>query len=87
LTRPVVRIAYCAECGYEDQALAVARELLIDVGQSLSSVTLIPFGDGTFEVSVDGRLVHSMARDGGFPDPGTMSAAVRAKLAPAAEEA
>jgi predicted Rdx family selenoprotein len=36
----------------------------------------------TFEVSVGGVLVHSMARDGGFADHGRIKAAVRERLEP-----
>jgi predicted Rdx family selenoprotein len=31
-------------------------------------------------VSVDGLLVHSMKRDGGFPEQTTVKSAVRARL-------
>jgi selenoprotein W-related protein len=86
MTRPVVRIAYCAECGYEEQALAVTRELVMGLGSAISSVTLIPWMDGTFDVSVDGQLVHSMARDGGFPEAGAVSTAIRERLEPTRKE-
>ncbi len=41
----------------------------------------MPWLDGTFEASVDGRLLHSMARDGGFPEHATIVDAVSASLA------
>ena len=47
----------------------------------LASIELVPWLEGTFEVSVDGRLVHSMARDGGFPEHATIIDAVTAGLA------
>ena len=61
-----VRIVYCAECGYEPQTLALADALMRRFGHDLASIEIVPWLEGTFEVSVDGRLVHSMARDGGF---------------------
>jgi selenoprotein W-related protein len=46
----------------------------------LGSITLIPWHDGAFDVVVDGELVHSMYRDGGFPQSETIVAAVRSRL-------
>ncbi len=75
-----VRITYCAECGYEPQTLALASALMTAFGDRLSAIELVPWLDGTFDVSVNGDLVHSMARDGGFPEPAAVVAAVRARL-------
>jgi selenoprotein W-related protein len=77
-----VRITYCAECGYEPQTLDLAKALMLEFGSRLSSIELIPWDAGTFDVSVGGQLVHSMTRDGGFPDQKTIKAAVRARLTP-----
>lgn len=83
MTRPAVRIAYCADCGYDGQAIDLARALLSEFGHDLSSVSIFPWDDGTFDVSVDGTLVHSMAKDGGFADPGRVKEAIRAQVAAA----
>ena len=76
-----VRIVYCAECGYEPQTLALADVLMRRFGHDLASIELVPWLEGTFEVSVDGRLVHSMARDGGFPEHAAIIDAVTSSLA------
>ncbi|MEO7909525.1 MAG: Rdx family protein [Roseiflexaceae bacterium] len=47
----------------------------------LASIKLIPWQDGAFDVVVDGELVHSMYRDGGFPASATIIDAVRGRLA------
>lgn len=79
--RPVkVKIAYCAECGYEPQTLALAGDLMREFQHQLSSIEIIPWYDGSFEVWVDGELVHSMYRDGGFPASQAIARAVRARL-------
>jgi selenoprotein W-related protein len=81
-TRPVkVTITYCAECGYEPQTLALAEALMKQFRHELSEIELIPWEEGAFDVVVDGELVHSMYRDGGFPEHATIIAAVRRRQA------
>ena len=75
-----VKITYCAECGYEPQTLSLADALMRTFQHKLASIEIIPWYDGSFEVTVDGNLVHSMYRDGGFPDPETVIQAVRSRL-------
>jgi selenoprotein W-related protein len=75
-----VKITYCAECGYEPQTLDLAKALMLEFGSRLSAIELIPWDSGTFEVSVGGQLVHSMRREGGFPQPEAIKNAVRARL-------
>jgi selenoprotein W-related protein len=79
-----VKITYCAECGYEPQTLALVKALMYEFAGQLSGIELIPWEGGTFDVSVDGQLVHSMRRDGGFPEHDVVKRAIRAKLAPPA---
>ena len=80
-TQPVkVKITYCAECGYEPQTLSLTDVLMRTFQHNLESIEIIPWYDGSFEVSVDGTLVHSMYRDGGFPEPDTVVQAVRSRL-------
>ncbi len=89
MARPVVnvKITYCAECGYEPQTLALTEKLMLTFGHDISSIELIPWYEGSFDVSVGGTLVHSMYRDGGFPEHETVITAVRAQLAAAVEKA
>lgn len=77
-----ISITYCAECGYEDQTLALASALMREFLHKLASIELIPWQDGAFDVVVDGELVHSMYRDGGFPDPAQIIQFVRKRLEP-----
>jgi selenoprotein W-related protein len=75
-----VKITYCADCGYEPQTLELAKALMLEFGSRLSCIELIPWDGGTFEVSIDGDLLHSMKRDGGFPKHATITDGVRARL-------
>lgn len=77
-----VSITYCADCGYEAQALELARALMLAFGHHLAKIELVPWLEGAFDVSVDGELVHSMRRDGGFPAAERILEAIRPRLAP-----
>ncbi|MBF6589119.1 MAG: Rdx family protein [Ktedonobacterales bacterium] len=77
-TRPIkVTITYCSECGYEPQTLALAEALMKQFRHELSAIELIPWYEGSFDVTVDGELVHAMYREGGFPEHAAVIAAVR----------
>jgi selenoprotein W-related protein len=75
-----VKITYCADCGYEPQALDLTKALMYEFGSKLSAIEIIPWESGTFDVSVDGELVHSMKREGGFPEHATVKSAVRSRI-------
>ena len=76
--RPIkVTISYCAECGYEPQTLALAQALMVRFRHELSEIELIPWEDGAFDVVVDGELVHSMFREGSFPEHSLVIEAVK----------
>ena len=53
---------------------------MLEFGSRLAGIELIPWDSGTFDVSLDGQLLHSMRREGGFPDNEKIKKAVRAHL-------
>jgi selenoprotein W-related protein len=80
-----VTITYCAECGYEPQTLALAEALMKAFTHQLTSIELVPWYEGSFDVAVNGKLIHSMYREGGFPDHSTIVDAVKEQLAAPAQ--
>jgi selenoprotein W-related protein len=76
-----VTITYCAECGYEPQTLSLTEALMKAFTHQLTSIELVPWYEGSFDVAINGELVHSMYREGGFPDNSTIVEAVRKQLA------
>lgn len=80
--KPVkITITFCVECGYSPQALELTSALVKSLHYNLSSIELIPWQDGAFDVTVAGDLVHSMMRDGGFPESADIVQAARERLA------
>ena len=75
-----VTITYCAECGYEPQTLALTEALMKAFTHQLTAIELLPWYEGSFDVAVNGRLIHSMYREGGFPDHSTIIAAVKKQI-------
>ena len=72
-----VEIVYCTQCRWLLRAAWLAQELLSTFQDDLSEVALLPGTGGIFEVRLDGALVWSRARDGGFPDAAELKRRVR----------
>jgi selenoprotein W-related protein len=71
-----IKITYCYDCGYTDQALDLVRKLLADFEDDLEGLTLVPASDGIFDVEVDGKMVHSKHKSGWFPEYDKLKASI-----------
>ena len=54
----------------------MALELLDHYRKGISDLKLVPSGGGTFEVSVNGKLVYSKLKEGRFPEPKELKDAI-----------
>lgn len=75
-----VSITYCAECGYEEPTLRLARHLMEQFHLYLRRIEIVPAANGELEVVLDGELVHSTRQSGRFPNAEEIAAAVRERL-------
>ena len=55
-------------------------EKILTLKQRIGSLKLIPSAGGAFEISVNGRKIHSKLETGEFPDFDAILKAVKAKL-------
>lgn len=68
-----VSIEYCVPCGYTDRAFSQAQELLQKYVSHIEELTLIPSGNGLYEVIVDEELVFSKKELDRFPKDGEIA--------------
>jgi selenoprotein W-related protein len=72
-----IEIEYCDECGYLEPALRLTQALLQTHAHYIAGIRLVPSGDGAFEVTIDGELVHSAIQTARFPKAEEIRAAVQ----------
>jgi len=69
-------IEYCAAWNYEPQAASLVDRLM-KLKQRVGALKLVPSDGGVFEVSADGKVIHSKRATGEFPDPDDVLRAVQ----------
>ena len=63
-------IEYCVPCQFEKDAKNLANIIQEQFGVTEEDILLIPSKKiGTFEVSVDGKLIYSKTKSGSLPNP------------------
>ncbi len=62
-----IEIEYCHPCDYLPEATRMGQELLSEFGLKVAELRLVPSGGGRFEVSLNGKLLHSKHESGQFP--------------------
>ena len=83
MKKPRVEITYCSECHWLPRSSWMAQELLHTFSDDLAEVALIPSElGGTFQISIDKKVVWERKRDGGFPDAKLLKQRVRDVLDP-----
>ncbi len=60
----------------------MAQELLSTFEDEISEVALVPGPNAIFEIKVDGSLIWSRERDGGFPEIKVLKSLIRDIVAP-----
>ena len=58
----------------------MAEELLLEHGEDVAELTLVPSGHGRYEVTVNGELVFSKAETKRFPELKEIKELVRARV-------
>jgi selenoprotein W-related protein len=50
---------------------------ILELGERIASLTLIPSGGGAFEIRANGKLLHSKLESGDWPDFDAIVAAIK----------
>ena len=62
-----VSIEYCVVLNYTPKAVSLATKIL-ELGERIKSLALIPSSGGAFEIRANGKLLHSKLESGEWPD-------------------
>ena len=77
---PSITIEYCLECCETLRAVREAQEILVEFEDRIKQVSLVPGGNGVFEVAVDEHLVFSKKRLGRHAEEGELARLVGSAL-------
>jgi selenoprotein W-related protein len=50
---------------------------ILDLGERIKSLTLLPSGGGAFEIRANGKLIHSKLDSGDWPDFDAVVSAIK----------
>ena len=74
----VLKIEYCADWSYEQDAVGLAVKLLEYFKQDITMLKLVPSEGGRFEVSSDDKLIFSKLETDRFPEYDEIKQALKA---------
>ncbi|TDI92485.1 MAG: SelT/SelW/SelH family protein [Gammaproteobacteria bacterium] len=77
-----VEIRYCTKCKWLLRSAWMAQELLSTFEDDISEVALVPGANAVFEIKINGSLIWSREKDGGFPEIKVLKSLVRDVVAP-----
>lgn len=78
-----IEIRYCTKCHWLLRSTWMAQELLSTFEQEISELVLIPDSSGgVFEIRIDGKLLWSREKNGGFPEIKQLKILVRDSISP-----
>ena len=78
-----IEIRYCTKCRWLLRSAWMAQELLSTFEEEISQLVLMPDSSGgLFEVRIDGELLWSREKRGGFPDIKQLKILVRDRISP-----
>ncbi len=79
---PRVEIEYCAQCRFILRAVWMAEEILMTFSDELGEVALIPGVGGIYTIKLDGKILFSKDKSGGFPEIKEIKQKIRDQIAP-----
>ncbi len=77
-----VEIHYCTKCKWLIRSAWMAQEILSTFEDDVSEVALVPGANAIFEIKINGNLIWSRERDGGFPEIKVLKSLIRDVVAP-----
>lgn len=77
-----LKIVYCTQCRWLFRASWLAQELLTTFEEDLDEVALSPGSGGTFDITLNGKVLFSRAKEGRFPESKELKQLVRDQIAP-----
>ena len=78
-----VEIRYCTKCRWLLRSAWMAKELLSTFEEEIGKLVLIPDSSGgVFEIRIDGKLLWSREKKGGFPEIKQLKILVRDSISP-----
>ena len=77
----ILKIVYCADWSYEQEAAGMAVRLLEYFKHDISMLQLVPDGGGRFEVTLDDEMIFSKLETDRFPEYEELKESIKSQKA------